>query len=470
MHTEKAAQGPRAQAFLGLMLLAAAVAHGGGDGLVETERVKAEIEALRASIPEAAEVERLEAVLFEANKNHHLNTREISEKIDALWKTDAYTAFQEKYDELTDRRAEAWEIERKVMAKELKRLYAARHEEIRGKARRELPNARNLGMNVLSFPRVDGSTSTGPLSVILAARILGLPYEWQYPEPTGNPWQDSFDALLKYKMPKAMYEEVSMEFSLNKLTVAAKPEQPERPEQLRTAMLINSVISASTSTHEGYVNLIEGRSDLILTARAPSASETKLAGEKGAKLILKPIAKDALVFLVNGKNPVKSLSRTQVRDIYGRRLSKWDDLGWPGGPISAYRRERDSGSRELFDALVMTGGVAGVARNLSDLYSSGMEGPFNQVTQNAAGIGYSVYYYEHFMAASPYTRLLAIDGVEPSFETISSGAYPWVTPVYAVCREGAPADSPGLRLLEWLLTEEGQSVVLESGYVPAVKL
>ena len=448
--------------------LAAAVAHGGGGGLDETERVKAEIEALRASIPEAAEVERLEAVLVETNKSHYLNTREITEKIDALKETDAYSAFRKEYDALTAKRAEAWEIERIFMAEAMKRLYAARHEEIRGKARRELPNARNLGLDALNFPRVDGSTSTGPLSVILAARILGLPYEWQYPEPTGNPWEIRENALLKYQLPSTLYAQVGMEFALNKLTVEAKPEHPESREQLRAAMLVNNVISASTSTHDGYVNLIEGRSDLILTARAPSESETKLAGEKGVKLLLKPVATDAFVFLVNRKNPVKSLSRTQVRDIYERRLLKWDDLGWPGGPMFAYRRERDSGSRELFDALVMAGAETEY-RWSSDLYSSGMAGPFNQVTRDAAGIGYSVYYYEHFMAASPYTRLMAIDGVEPSFETISSGAYPWVTPVYAVCREGAPADSPGMRLLEWLLSDEGQSVVLESGYVPARK-
>lgn len=467
MHAGKAAQGSRAKAFLGLMLLAAAtVAHGGGDGLVETERVKAEIEALRASIPEAAEVERLEAVLCDANTKHYLHAGEISEKIDALKKTEAFAAFQTKYDELTDKRAEAWELERILMAEAMKRLYTARHEEIRGKARREIPNARNLGLDALNFPRVDGSTSTGPLSVILAARILGLPYEWQYPEPTGNPWEIRENALLKYQLPSTLYAQVGMEFALNKLTVEAKPGRPDDREQLRAAMLVNSVISASTSTHEGYVNLIEGRSDLILTARAPSESETKLAGEKGVKLILKPVANDALVFLVNRKNTVKSLTRAQVRDIYERRLLKWDDLGWPGGPMFAYRRERDSGSRELFDALVMAGTGAAEDRRHSDLYSSGMAGPFNQVTQRAAGIGYSVYYYEHFMAASPYTRLLAIDGVEPTFETISSGAYPWVTPVYAVCREGAPADSPGMRLLEWLLTEEGQAVVLESGYVP----
>jgi phosphate transport system substrate-binding protein len=56
--------------------------------------------------------------------------------------------------------------------------------------------------------------------------------------------------------------------------------------------------------------------------------------------------------------------------------------------------------------------------------------------------------------------------VEPTFESIASDAYALVAPVYAVYREGQPADSPARMLLQWLLSLEGQAVVRESGYVP----
>lgn len=446
--------------------LAAAASHGAEELFPETDRRTAEIEELRKSIPEVVEADQLTQTLVELEKRQESFAAAKIKRLKELQESDAYIEFEEKRNALMDKREDAWEVERKIMAEEAQKIYSARHEEIRAKARRRLPGAGALGLDVLNFPRVDGSTSTGPLSVIVASRILGLPYVWEYTEPTGRIWHDAFDAYLKFKLTPEEYDKQNRELSLNRLAVVA---QPERREQLRIAKLINSEISVSTTTHDGYVNLIEGHSDLTLSARPPSASERKLAAEKGVNLILKPIAMDAFVFLVNRKNPVKSLSRAQVRDIYEKRVVKWDDLGWAGGQIQAFRRQRDSGSRELFDQLVMGVAETGDDDRNADLYSSGMAGPFNQVTRDAAGIGYSVYYYEHFMAASPYTRLLAIDGVEPSFETISSGAYPWVTPVYAVCREGVPADSPGMRLLEWLLTEEGQSVVLESGYVPVRK-
>ena len=96
-----------------------------------------------------------------------------------------------------------------------------------------------------------------------------------------------------------------------------------------------------------------------------------------------------------------------------------------------------------------------------------MAGFFNRVTQDVNSLVYSVFYYEHFMALSPYTRSVAIDGIEPDAESIASGKYPFTSDVYAAYRAGEPEDSPAMKLLAWLLSPEGQAVVRESGYVPA---
>jgi phosphate transport system substrate-binding protein len=183
-----------------------------------------------------------------------------------------------------------------------------------------------------------------------------------------------------------------------------------------------------------------------------------------------PVALDALVFLVNVDNPVESLTQEQLlrrstatRSGTGRR---WRARGRPIRPL---RRARDSGSRELFDQLLMKGEPLPepADRWASDLYDTrGMMGPFSRITQEPTALGYSVYYYEHFMAMSPRTRALAIDGVQPNAQTIASGEYPFTAPVYAAHRHGEAADSPAMKVVQWLLSAEGQSVVRESGYVP----
>ena len=178
--------------------------------------------------------------------------------------------------------------------------------------------------------------------------------------------------------------------------------------------------------------------------------------------------------MVNVKNPVAGLSSDQLRGIYKEKIARWKDVGGIApkegeDKIMAFWRERDSGSRELFEALLMKGEIQpdpeGTRKPM--LLSSGMGGPFSRLTDSEQGLAYSVYYYEHFMALSPHTRTIAVDGVEPTAETIASGKYPFVAPVYVAYRANQPADSPGMKLLNWLRSPEGEAVIRESGYVPA---
>jgi phosphate transport system substrate-binding protein len=95
-----------------------------------------------------------------------------------------------------------------------------------------------------------------------------------------------------------------------------------------------------------------------------------------------------------------------------------------------------------------------------------MGGPFLALRGDKNGLAYSVHYYEHLMAGSGHTRVLAVDGVEPSYETIRSRKYPYAAPVLVVTRSGLDPATPAARWRAWFLSAEGQAVVRESGYVP----
>lgn len=61
-------------------------------------------------------------------------------------------------------------------------------------------------------------------------------------------------------------------------------------------------------------------------------------------------------------------------------------------------------------------------------------------------------------------RHLEIEGVQPNKETIRQGLYPFASEFYAIT---AGSDNPNLDdLLEWILSEQGQALVEETGYVP----
>ena len=432
------------------------------DPLRGSRAIDQEIEKLNKT-PPLSDIQKLYDELGRIQAEADAKREPLERRVQELAETPAYKEIEKKLRALEQRRDAQWEPERKAMSEAARTLYAARHGELRGFAKPAVPNAKALGFDVLTYPRVDGSTSTQPLSVIVACRLLEVPYEWIYPEPTGNPWDKAripLDLLIGGGGPGSRHDE---EFEIAASHVVAKGDAPARE---RIAVMINGLLAASSSTHDAFVNLIDGKTDLVINVRGPSESERKLAAEKGVKLELTPVAKDALVFIVNTQHPTKNLSRDQLVELYSQQFKREARVPAKDGKLTPYVREPDSGSRELFDALVMKGRDQRQDDGRPELISYSMSGPFNQLTMDKNGIGYTVYYYEHFMAASPFTRTIAVDGVEPTPETIASGKYPYVVPIYAIRRAGEPADSAAARLLNWLLSDEGQGVVKESGYVP----
>ena len=436
------------------------------DPMGQSKRIDAELQKLDQT-PIGQKITDMEKKFGDQRSQLTKAIDQIREEYIQLDRTEAYQDYEKKRQALEDQRENEWTIERKAMAAAAKKIYAARHEELKKLAVSDTPHARQLGLDVLTYPRLDGSTSTHPLSVILASRVLGAAYEWMYPEPTGSPYR------ARPSLPKDLFlfdeyeyypPTEKMEFSLAASQVVALP---AKAGQERLAIMINSLLAISTSTHDAYTNLIEGKCDLNLTARAPSEDELATAAKKGVKIELQPIARDALVFIVNYKNPVKSISRDQVVQIYQGKIQTWRSLGGATNAITALWRERNSGSRELFDLLVNNAHLIQEPQYSPKLFSNTMGGPFNGVTREVGALGYSVYYYEHYMALSPYTRTVAIDGVEPNADTIASGKYPFTADVYAAYRANESSNRPAMKLLDWLVSSEGQAVVRESGYVPA---
>ena len=62
-------------------------------------------------------------------------------------------------------------------------------------------------------------------------------------------------------------------------------------------------------------------------------------------------------------------------------------------------------------------------------------------------------------------NILSVDGVLPTEETVASGEYPCSFYYNAVIKADTPADSPARKLIEVLLSESGQQLAKEAGYV-----
>ena len=284
-------------------------------------------------------------------------------------------------------------------------------------------------LGVEEYPRVDGSTSAYPLQITLACQILDVPCIWMEGDLFGT---------TRRIIPDPEFEGSS--------------DQVEK---------IYSIYH--NGTHGSYMNLIEGSADIIIVARPPSEDELQAAEQSELHLEFKPIALDAFVFVVNEANPVDDITLDNIRNIYTGEITRWLKLGGSLGVIHTYQRNRNSGSQELMESLVMRGEPMVES---PDMILESMMGPIHAISDDPLGIGYSVYFYAAYIFPHELVKMIAVDGVRPTSENIADRSYPLTTEVYAVIRGDAPQESAERLLLDWLQTAEGQAAIAQSGYVP----
>ena len=229
-----------------------------------------------------------------------------------------------------------------------------------------------------------------------------------------------------------------------------------------------STISVSTTAYawENF-GLYNTDTKMLVVYEAPDSVKEELEAAN-VQLEQKPIGVDALVFIVNEDNPVTDLTQRQLRDIYAGKITNWKDVGGQDLDIVAFQRRSDSGSQTLFQKLLIQGGeLMDPPTELAPTAMGELVDSLAAYNNSANAIGFSVYYYIDQMYSQPGLRLLSVDGVMPSNDTLADGSYPLCNDFYAVIRPDAAADSPERQLYDWLDTEAGQACIKKAGYVPA---
>ena len=227
---------------------------------------------------------------------------------------------------------------------------------------------------------------------------------------------------------------------------------------------------ACSGTIEAYDRLIKGDTDVIFAA-APSQAQLDAAEAAGVQLHMTPIGREAFVFFVNARNPVESLTVAEVQGIYTGEITTWKEVGGKNQSIRPFQRAENSGSQSAL--LRLMDGLPLIEPEEEDRISA-MDGIIREVAsyrnyKNA--IGFSFRFYSTEMVQNGDIKLLALNGVEPTKETIRDGSYPIASEFYAIT--AAPIGQPApeetnedLRaLLDWILSEQGQEIIEKTGYV-----
>jgi len=277
--------------------------------------------------------------------------------------------------------------------------------------------AASLGITAENYPRIDSSTTTLPLVQAIYTNMFQPTEEYSYP-----------------KMPRE-----------------------------------------ASKTMKSYDMLLDSEVDLILVPD-PSQDILNKVSESGIELEYIPIGCEALVFITHKDNPAQNVTQEQILEIYtSMTVNNWSQLGGEDGRIVPICRNVDAGSQAQMDNFILKGEeMAPEIKENHMMYDMGnmliIVWQYEQIQpgygENDYAIGYTMYYYidiAGYIMGAAEIKPLALDGIEPTPETIASKEYPLATSYYAVMRKDTPETHSARKIADWLLSPEGQWEVNSSG-------
>ena len=217
------------------------------------------------------------------------------------------------------------------------------------------------------------------------------------------------------------------------------------------------------NTPGGYALLAEKRIDLFLGVY-PSEEQKAYAEEQDTTFVYTPVGTEAFVFFVHKDNPIDNLTTEQIKGIYSGEITNWKQVGGKNEEIAAFQRNEGSGSQSMLQRFMGDTPIMEAPTELRNDLMSGIIEKVSDYRSKSNSIGFSFRYYVEGIIQNPDIKVLSVDGVAPTAENIRNGSYPIVTPMYAVTYEENSNENVDL-LLEWILSEEGQYIIEETGYV-----
>ena len=206
-----------------------------------------------------------------------------------------------------------------------------------------------------------------------------------------------------------------------------------------------------TGSGSGITAVSEGRCDIGLSSRSLK-DEEKSSGLKETVL-----AYDGIAIIVNNANPVVDLTVDQIASIYKGEITNWSEVGGEDLDIVLIGREAGSGTRDGFESIT---GTEEQCAYRQELTSTG--DVITTVSSNPNAIGYA-----SLASVKDNVKMLTVDGVKASEETILSGDYKIQRPFVLVTKEGASLSDSAQLFFDFATSADSNEIITAAGVVPA---
>ncbi len=231
---------------------------------------------------------------------------------------------------------------------------------------------------------------------------------------------------------------------------------PQLAEQFKAQNPGTTFDIAAEGSTTGIAAIIDGTAQIGMSSRRAKPAEVSAAAGKSVNLKPTIVAYDGMAVIINANNPIASLTKKQVEQIFTGEVTDWSAVGGAGGKISIYTRNTSSGTYSDFKELAMKKrDYAGSSQKMA-----GNEQIASEVGKNPNGIGYVGLAYDK----APGVKPLPIDGTAPTVAAVQDKSYPYARPTFYYTN-GEPS-GVAKEFVDFTLSPAGQKVVSQVGFVP----
>ena len=204
-----------------------------------------------------------------------------------------------------------------------------------------------------------------------------------------------------------------------------------------------------TGSGAGIQAVSEGRCDIGLSSR-------DLKSEEAQSLNATVVAIDGIAMIVNPQNSISDLTIEQIAKIYTGEIANWSEVGGNDAPIVLIGREAASGTRDGFESITKT---KDKCQYTQELTSTG--DVVQTVSSNPNAIGYA-----SLASVKETVKLLSVEGVTPTNETIQNGTYKIQRDFVFVTPKNKQLSQAAQAFMDYATSEAADVMITKAGAVP----
>ena len=168
------------------------------------------------------------------------------------------------------------------------------------------------------------------------------------------------------------------------------------------------------------------------------------------------VGTDSVAIILHSSNSATELSMEEASKIFSGEIKNWKEVGGSDAEIHVVTREEGSGTRDVFEKFVIDPYGVEIAAEASVKPSNGEIRASISRDENSMGF-VSLGYIDSSIKG------VKLDGIEPTVENVLSGEYTITRTLYLITN-GEP-DELEKAFIDFVLSEEGQNIVEELGYI-----